>query len=154
MVEDSVFSIANITGDISSPNLKGIAYFKPFKDGTMVEVEVSGLPGYKNYALFPIHVHDGKDCSLSKEGMFENVLGHYNPTNEEHPYHAGDMPILFSNNGYAYMKFYTTRFKAYEVEGKLVIIHEAVTDENAKTFGRKIGCGVIKKYKIWKKEPT
>lgn len=148
MNEQSVYAVANIEGDISSPNLKGIAYFKPFKDGTMVEVEVSGLPGYKNYELFPIHIHDGSDCNISNKGTFDNVLGHYNPTNEKHPYHAGDMPVLFSNNGYAYMKFYTTRFKAYEVENKLVIIHEPIENENATIFGRKIGCGMIVKYNI------
>lgn len=148
MNESSVFSVANIQGDISAPNLKGIAYFKPFKDGTMVEIEVSGLPGYKPYELFPVHIHDGKDCNISNSGTFDNVLGHYNPTNESHPYHAGDIPVLFSNNGYAYMKFYTTRFKAYEVENKLIIIHEAVQNENANTFGRKIGCGIIKKYTL------
>lgn len=148
MNEESVYAVANIEGDISSPNLKGIAYFKPFKDGTMVEVEVSGLPGYNNYELFPIHVHDGKSCNISKDGSFDSVLGHYNPTGEEHPYHAGDLPVLFSNNGYAYFKFYTTRFKAYEVENKLIIIHEAVKNENTTIFGRKIGCGLIKKYRI------
>lgn len=148
MNEERVYAVANIEGDIYSPNLKGIAYFKPFKDGTMVEVEVSGLPGYKNYELFPIHVHDGKNCNISKEGTFDNVLGHYNPTGEEHPYHVGDLPVLFSNNGYAYFKFYTTRFKAYEVENKLIIIHEAVKNENTTVFGRKIGCGLIKKYRI------
>ena len=148
MNEESVYAVANIEGDISSPNLKGIAYFKPFKDGTMVEVEVSGLPGYKNYELFPIHVHDGENCNISKDGSFDNVLAHYNPTGEEHPYHAGDLPVLFSNNGYAYFKFYTTRFKAYEVENKLIIIHEAVKNENTTIFGRKIGCGLIRKYRI------
>lgn len=148
MNEQSVYAVANLEGDISSPDLKGIAYFMPFKDGTMVEVEVSGLPGYKNYELFPIHIHDGSNCIISNKGTIDNVLGHYNPTNEVHPYHAGDLPALFSNNGYAYMKFYTTRFKAYEVENKLVIIHESVQNENTNTFGRKIGCGKIKKYKI------
>lgn len=148
MNDESVYSVANIKGDISSPDLKGIAYFKPFKDGTMVEVEVSNLPGYKNYEIFPIHIHDGENCNISKEGTFNNIKGHYNPTNEKHPYHAGDMPILFSNNGYAYLKFYTTRFKAYEIENKFVIIHEAVKNENTNSFGRKIGCGKIIKYKI------
>lgn len=148
MNEESIYAVANITGDISSPNLKGIAYFKPFRDGTMVEVEVSGLPGYKNYQLFPIHIHDGKNCHISNAGTFDNVGEHYNPTGEEHPYHAGDLPVLFSNNGYAYMKFYTTRFKAFDVEGKLVIIHEEVTNENTTKFGRKIGCGKIEKYML------
>ena len=43
-------------------------------------------------------------------------------------------PILFSNNGYAYMKFYTTRFKVFDVEDKLVIIHEVTKNENVNTY--------------------
>lgn len=148
MNEPSIYLVANIQGDISTPNLKGIAYFKPFKEGTLVEIEISNLPNNKPYLLFPIHIHDGLNCNISKNGTFDNVGMHYNPTNENHPYHAGDMPVLFSNNGYAYLKFYTSRFKAYEVENKLVIIHEAIENENQSTFGRKIGCGKIIKYNI------
>ena len=148
MKESNIYGVANIVGDISSPNLTGIAYFKPFKDGTMVEIEINNLPGSKAYQLFPIHIHDGKDCQLSKEGTFLNVLGHYNPTFEEHPYHAGDMPVLFSNNGYAYLKFYTSRFKVFDVNDKLVIVHEPVANENTTNFGRKIGCGKITMYHI------
>lgn len=146
VLNDNIYLVANIKGDISSPNLNGIAYFKPFKDGVMVEVEVFNLPGYKSYELFPIHIHDGENCDLSSLGTFMKVGEHYNPTNANHPYHAGDMPVLFSNSGYAYMKFYTTRFKIYDIEGKLVIIHEAIENENIKTFGKKIGCGKIVKY--------
>lgn len=138
-----MYATCDIKGDILAPDLKGTGYFYPFKDGVMVEIEVLGLPGYKPYELFPIHIHDGKNCDLSKTGIFENVNGHYNPTNEKHPYHAGDMPVLFSNNGYAYLKFYTTRFKLYDIIGKLVIIHEPIENENTTIFGRKIGCGVI-----------
>ena len=148
LTDENIYAVANIKGDISSPILSGIAYFRPFKDGCMVEVEVSNLPGYEPYLLFPIHIHDGKNCDISSSGLFDNVKGHYNPTLKNHPYHAGDMPILFSNNGYAYLKFYTTRFKVYDIINKLVIIHESLNDENAKTFGRKIGCGKIIKYSI------
>ena len=58
LTDENIYLTAYIKGDISSPNLNGIAYFKPFKDGVMVEVEVSNLPGYKSYELFPIHIHD------------------------------------------------------------------------------------------------
>ena len=146
MQDENKYAVAKITGDISAPNLSGTAYFYPFKDGVMVEVEVLGLPGYKPYELFPIHIHDGNNCDLSENGLFLNVQGHYNPTNTNHPYHAGDMPILFSNNGYAYLKFYTTRFKLYDIIGKLVIIHEPIENENTSIFGRKIGCGIIKEF--------
>lgn len=81
LTDENIYLTAYIKGDISSPNLNGIAYFKPFKDGVMVEVEVSGLPGYKSYELFPIHIHDGKNCELSSDGTFLNVGKHYNPTN-------------------------------------------------------------------------
>jgi len=147
-MNDSYYLVANIKGDISSPNLSGTAYFRPFKDGTLVEVEINDLPSNKSYELFPIHIHDGSDCVISKAGTFDNVKAHYNPTNTNHPYHAGDMPVLFSNSGYAYMRFYTTRFKPYDVENKLVIIHEPIKNENEKVFGRKIGCGKIKMFKI------
>lgn len=142
-----IYAVANIAGDITAPNLKGVAYFKPFKEGTMVEVEISGLPSYKPYLLFPMHIHDGLNCNISKNGTFDNVGTHYNPTFEEHPYHAGDMPTLFSNNGYAYIKFYTSRFKVFDIKDKLVIIHEHIEDENTTTFGRKIACGKIIEYK-------
>ena len=36
---------------------------------------------------------------------FKNALTHYNPNNCKHPNHAGDLPVLFENNGYAYMPF-------------------------------------------------
>lgn len=146
MNDSNIYAVANIEGDISSPNLKGLAYFKPFKDGTMVEIEINGLPALKNYEIFPIHIHDGQNCN-TVNGIFANVGGHYNPTNQNHPYHAGDMPPLFSNNGYAYLKFYTTRFKVYEIVNKLVIIHEATGNaENPTIFGRKIGCGLVEKF--------
>lgn len=147
-MNDSYYLVANIKGDISSSNLNGTAYFRPFKDGTLVEVEINNLPGNKSYELFPIHIHDGIDCEISNLGTFGNVKEHYNPDGKEHPYHVGDMPVLFSNSGYAYMRFYTTRFKPYDIENKLVIVHEAIKNENEKVFGRKIGCGKIKLFKI------
>ena len=73
-MNDNMYLVAHIKGDISSPNLNGIAYFKPFKDGVMVEVEVSNLPGYKSYELFPIHIHDGKNCDLSSSGQLVDVI--------------------------------------------------------------------------------
>ena len=137
MDEESVYAVSNITGDILAPNLKGIAYFRPYKDGTMVEVEVSNLPGIKNYGIFNIEIHNGKNCGISESGTFGSITSVYNPTNKVFPFQVGDMPPLFSNNGYAYMRFYTTRFKYYEVENKLVVIN---------SNGRKIGCGIIEKY--------
>ena len=46
MNEDKSYCASNLKGDILAPNLTGVAMFKPFKDGTMVEAEISNLPGY------------------------------------------------------------------------------------------------------------
>lgn len=137
MNEDKSYCTADIKGDILAPNLSGVATFRPFKDGTMVEAEISNLPGYSNFGLYQIEIHNGTDCDISQSGNFSGITNTYNPTNTVFPFQSGDMPVLFSNNGYAYMKFYTTRFKYYEVEGKLVVI---------KSNNRKIGCGKIIKY--------
>ena len=98
--QNNWYAVANITGDISCPNLKGIAYFKPFKDGVMVEIEVSGLPVRNNYELFLVDIHEGKDCVISNEGTFMNIGKDYNPNDLYHPYMVGDMPYLFSNNDF------------------------------------------------------
>ena len=137
MNDENSYSVANISGDILAPNLNGVASFKPYKDGTMEEVEISGLPGYNNYGLYQIEINNGSGCMINQSGSFSGITSIYNPTNSVYPFQSGDMPPLFSNNGYAYMKFYTTRFKYYEIEGRLVVI---------KSNNRKIGCGKIEKY--------
>ena len=71
---------------------------------------------------------------------------HYNPQNTEHPNHAGDMPPLLGNQGYAYSVFYDKRFTIQEIIGRAVIIHEKPDDfttQPSGNSGAKIGCGVI-----------
>ncbi len=145
MNENNLYAVASIIGDITAPNLKGTAYFKPFRDGVMVELEVSGLPVRNNYELFPVSIYDSKNCDISISGIFNNIGSSFNPSSKKHPLMEGDMPYLFSNNDYAYLKFYTTRFKIYDVIGKLIVIHEPLNDFNSNIYGRKIGCGKIVK---------
>lgn len=120
-----------------TPNLAGIAYFKPFKDGVMVEIEINNLNSYNNYEIYDVSINNGIDCNINDEGKFKNISDVYNPSNKKYPYKNGNMPKLFSNNGYAYLKFYTTRFKAYDVENRILTIYQN---------NMKIGCGKIIKY--------
>lgn len=46
---------------------------------------------------------------------FADAMSHYNPGRCEHPYHAGDLPPLFGNNGFALCAFLTDRFSIDEV---------------------------------------
>lgn len=79
---------------------------------------------------------------------FSNAMAHYNPENCPHPYHAGDMPPLFGNQGYAFLMFLTDRFMVRNVIGKTVIIHDNPDDfttQPSGNSGAKIACGVIQK---------
>ena len=71
---------------------------------------------------------------------------HYNPNNCLHPYHAGDLPPLLENQGYAYMRVLVDKFKISDIIGKTVIIHDSPDDFNTQpsgNSGKKIACGVI-----------
>ena len=78
--------------------------------------------------------------------MFANTMGRYNPDMCMHPYHAGDMPPLFANNGHAFMMFLTDRFTINEIIGKTIILHSEPDDFHSQpsgNSGNKIACGVI-----------
>lgn len=77
---------------------------------------------------------------------FPNTGNHYNPDNVPHPEHVGDLPPLLSNNGYAWMSFYTGRVNLNDVIGRSVVIHsmrDDFTSQPSGNSGDKIGCGVI-----------
>ena len=98
--------------------------------------------------FFAFHIHSGSKCSGNEKDPFADALTHYNPDDCKHPYHAGDLPPLFGNDGYAYMEFLTDRFEVSEIIGKTVIIHsnpDDFTTQPSGNAGMKIACGIIKK---------
>lgn len=145
---------ANIIGTSPESKLKGVVYFKDVPNGTEVYVEVKGLPNYmpasgNNPQVGPhgFHLHENGICDIDENNPFSSAGGHWNPTNQPHGNHAGDFPVLFSNNGYARMSFFTDKFKVKDIIGKAVIIHESPDDfrtQPSGDSGKRIGCGVIK----------
>lgn len=123
--------------------IRGTVMFMPHLQGTWVTVEATGLPdGFHGF-----HLHSNVVCD--KENCFDSAGGHYNPTNQQHPFHAGDFPPILSNNKIAQMSFYTDRFTPEEAVGKAVIIHENPDDFSSDPSGRsgsRIACGVVTKY--------
>lgn len=127
----------------------GYVRFYSVRRGTLVITEARGLPKKPTLCdspIFAIHIHGGESCTGTKSDPFSDAGTHYNPKNCPHPYHAGDMPPLFSTNGYAFSAFITNRFTVDEVIGKTVIIHSAPDDFTSQpggNAGEKLACGVI-----------
>ena len=131
------------------PNINGTITFKRKEDGVLVTAEIWGLPYKKNICdneIFALHIHNGNSCTGNAIDSFANAGTHYNPNKCKHPEHAGDLPPLFGNNGYAYLSTYTNRFSIDEIIGKVIIIHDKpddFTSQPSGNSGNKIACGKI-----------
>jgi superoxide dismutase, Cu-Zn family len=67
--------------------------------------------------------------------------------NQPHGNHLVDFPVLFSNNGYAQMSFFTDKFSPSDIVGKAIAIHSGPDDYKTQpsgSSGKIIACGVIK----------
>nr|WP_312579807.1 superoxide dismutase family protein [Sedimentibacter sp.] len=147
-------AIAHITGGPLDRNIRGTVIFKDAPGGTEVSVEISGLPSYKPatettppVGPFGFHLHENGTCEVGNdEDPYTAAGGHWNPTNQPHGNHAGDFPVLFSNDGYAKMSFFTNKFRVPQVIDKTVIIHENPDDYRSQPSGdsgKRLACGVI-----------
>lgn len=137
-----------VTGNASHPSLSGLVkFYQTNYGGVLVEAEIFGLPNVNTEGssdFYAMHIHEFGNCgnNFDKTGM------HYNPTMQDHPNHAGDMPPLLGNQGYAFSVFYDKRFTIQDIIGKSVIIHaghDDFTTQPSGNSGEKIGCGEIKR---------
>lgn len=138
-------AVAWLQGNQSHSQLGGfVKFYATSYGGVLVEAEVYGLPDTEAFSNFyAFHIHEYGDCSNN----FSHAGGHYNPYHVMHPQHAGDMPPLISNQGYAWSTFYDSRFGITELIGKSVIIHAKPDDfvtQPSGNSGEMIGCGVIR----------
>ncbi len=139
-------AVAFVWGSERYPDIKGTVSFRAVTRGVLVTADIYGLPDKERFGIFAFHVHNGSSCTGNSEDLFADADGHYNPTGMQHPYHAGDLPPLFGNSGYAYMSVLTDRFTLDDVIGKVVIIHrqpDDFTTQSAGNSGEKIACGKI-----------
>ena len=140
---------ARIRGSLKYSNTKGLMHFYEMINGTLVVTELMRLPHEKGSCergIFALHIHDGNSCSGTENDLFANAGMHFNPNHCKHPYHAGDMPPLFENEGYALSVFLTNQFLVRDIIGKTVIVHanpDDFTTQPSGNAGEKIACGVI-----------
>jgi len=147
-------AIAHVFGSDQYPDIKGTVRFYPAPGGSIVETNMEGLPAMSlptatpQVGPFAYHVHEGSACGSNQGATaFQAAGGHYNPTNQPHPLEAGDMPVLFPNNGLTYNRVYTSRFRPADVVGRTVMLHQSPDDYHSPTAGgMRIACGPIEQY--------
>lgn len=151
-------AVAQIIGGPLRPQIRGTVLFRDVQGGTQVFVSVNGLPPYRpargnEPPIGPhgFHIHEFGNCMTGdSQNPFNAAGGHWNPDNQPHGNHAGDFPVLFSNNGAARMTFFTNRFSVKDIIGKSVIIHMNPDDyrtQPAGASGKRLACGVIREYR-------
>ena len=143
-------AVAQIRGSKAYPQIRGQVRFYQTRRGVVVRAEVTGLPVYQDACkkgIFGFHIHEGSRCSGSVGDPFADVLAHFGLYDCIHPYHSGDLPPLFGNNGYAFSVFLTDRFAVRDILGRTVIIHgdaDDFTTQPSGDAGQKIACGEIR----------
>lgn len=145
---------AILRGSPAYPELFGSVGFYQSPYGVFVAAEVRGLPIPAETCgnhFFGFHIHSGGSCSGNDTDPFADALGHYNPQNCPHPSHAGDLPPLLGNQGYACQLFLTDHFTVSEIIDKTVIIHAGFDDFSTQPSGNagtKIACGLIRGWNL------
>lgn len=143
---------AVLRGSNQYESVKGNVLFYRTNKGVLVIADVSGLPNPLQPCKSPVfgfHIHEGRSCTGDMNDPFADAMTHYNPGNCPHPFHAGDLPPLFGNNGYAFEAFLTDRFSVSEIIGLTVIVHsqpDDFTTQPSGNSGEKIACGIIQKF--------
>ncbi len=140
---------AIMKGSPSYSGINGMVYFYPVVDGVLLVAQLQGLPHGTvpcSADIFGFHIHEGSSCTGNSDDPFADTGGHYNPKKCPHPAHAGDLPPLFGNHGYAFLAVITDRFTIKEIINRTIIIHASPDDfttQPSGNSGKKIACGQI-----------
>lgn len=136
-------AVARIRGSSLAPNLQGTVRFLPCFGCVRMVAEICGLPE-SDTGFFALHIHEKGSC---QGAGFPNTGGHYNPEEQPHPRHAGDLPpLLRRRDGSAWLAVATDRFSILDVIGRSVVIHRGQDDfktQPSGDAGEKLGCGMI-----------
>lgn len=141
------YAISYIRGDDSHKKINGVIKIYNRGNGSLVRIEINGLPDKEKNNFFALHIHEIGEC-IDKD-KFISAKGHLNLENDKHPNHVGDLPTLYSNKGYAYMEFYTERFNPKDILNTSFILHEKPDDfktDPSGDSGERIACGKVIKF--------
>ena len=82
-------AVAQIKGGAEAPQLSGCVKFFQEHGCVLIVASVSGLPRVSKTGFFGFHIHQGENCTGTD---FSGTGSHYNPAEQAHPEHAGDLP--------------------------------------------------------------
>ena len=146
----SPFARAELSGSSKYPKAGGMVEFFSTPIGVVVCTEVSGLPYDKDSScssqIYGMHIHNTGKCTGGSEDPFSDAGAHFDKSGCEHPYHSGDLPSLFGNDGYAWGAVLTDRFAPEDIMGRSVIIHRNADDMKTQpsgASGERVACGII-----------
>jgi len=141
-------AMAWVRGGAAFPAISGLVkFYRTMYGGVLVEAEIFNLPNLSapgSSDFYAMHIHEHGDCSDN----FARTGGHYGAPGSLHPGHAGDLPPLLANQGYAWTAFYDKRFTIEDILGRAVVIHQRPDDfrtQPAGDSGPMIACGQIRK---------
>ena len=144
------FARAALSGSALYPQVRGSVEFYATPIGVVVCTEISGLP-YEagmpcSSQIYGMHIHNTGTCTGGVDEPFSDAGAHFDKGMCEHPYHAGDLPTLFGNEGYAWSAVLTNRFSPEDIMGRSVIVHRDADDMKTQpsgASGERIACGII-----------
>lgn len=151
MIDTPPNAFALVNGSETYPGISGIVKFynTPYH-GLIISAEFFHLPSYTPSnipSFYGLHIHEKGDCSHN----FADTGPHYNPNNQPHPYHSGDLPPIMSSDGYSWMCVFAQQLTLEEVIGRSVIVHgqaDDFTTQPSGNSGEKIACGVIEAWRV------
>lgn len=146
---------AKLKGGNIAPCINGDIFFYQLQDGVYIKAYITGIPLTKSNGeqsrFHGFHIHQNGDCAIgTSQNPFPSTGNHFNPTNQPHPFHAGDLPPILSSNGIGILSVYTSYFNIEDIIGKSIILHENSDDfvtQPSGNSGSKLACGVIIPYK-------
>lgn len=105
-----------------SGGVAGVVTFTAVEEGVLVEAEVFGLVPA---AFHGFHLHQGPTCTDPDGRIDFTAAGpHWNPEDDPHGDHAGDMPVLWASDlGIAATAFVTDRVTLDDLAGRAVMVH-------------------------------
>ncbi|MBU5335212.1 superoxide dismutase family protein [Intestinibacter bartlettii] len=145
---------ARIRGGKIAPCIDGNVFFYQLEGGVYIKAYITGIPDTDQNGditrFHGFHIHEKGDCKVGTEAdPFPNTGGHFNPSESEHPFHAGDLPPILASDGIGILSVYTSYFTVADIINKSVVLHENnddFTTQPAGNSGAKIACGKIVPY--------